>query len=331
MSLDNIKDMTATARDNLVNAIRTKGVSIAEDSTLNQCANAVLMITGGSGSCKYYKCASVDTENKTWTGYLAVLGEDDTYSFEETVTEGLSYTSVTPVVGKTYSADALVLVGSLYSGLPTADLSYYLPLNSATLSTTTGQTVVSYSGTVQSTTYKGIDCVQFDGSTVLKSSVENVSMAESPLTVSFWVASSADSVFIMAWGDPATDDSSYGKRTAILRSNDGIGISGHGAGYGWDAVEDAPFNWDGNWGHICITFGEASNGKRPVVCYVNGVAVRSGDWLYNDFYDSPEMYIGSYWQSDNMMTGYMAALRFYNRVLSQDEITTLANEFAPIA
>jgi hypothetical protein len=68
MSLDNIKDITTTARDNLVNAIRAKGVSIAEDSTINQCANAVLMISGGgnnndsdsSGSCmKFYKCTSV--------------------------------------------------------------------------------------------------------------------------------------------------------------------------------------------------------------------------------------------------------------------------------
>ena len=56
---------------------------------------------------EFYKCASVDTENKTWTGYKAVL-TDGVYSFEGTVTEGLSYSVITPEVGKVYTADALV-------------------------------------------------------------------------------------------------------------------------------------------------------------------------------------------------------------------------------
>ena len=49
----------------------------------------------------------IRTGEDTWSGYKAVLA-DGVYSFEETVTEGLSYTSVTPKIGKTYSADALV-------------------------------------------------------------------------------------------------------------------------------------------------------------------------------------------------------------------------------
>lgn len=71
---------------------------------------------GSGGGGAFYKCVSVDTDAKTWTGYLAVLGEDGAYSFEETVTEGLTYTKVIPVIGKTYSADALVTVGNLYVG-----------------------------------------------------------------------------------------------------------------------------------------------------------------------------------------------------------------------
>lgn len=42
-----------------------------------------------------------------------------TWSFESGVTEGLTYTSVTPTVGGIYSADALVIVSLLYTGTPT--------------------------------------------------------------------------------------------------------------------------------------------------------------------------------------------------------------------
>ena len=42
-----------------------------------------------------------------------------TWSFESDATEGLTYTSVTPIVGGIYSADALVIVSLLYTGTPT--------------------------------------------------------------------------------------------------------------------------------------------------------------------------------------------------------------------
>lgn len=55
----------------------------------------------------------------TWSGYKAVFDSTaGTWSFESNVTEGLTYTSVTPVVGGIYSADALVRIQSLYQGEP---------------------------------------------------------------------------------------------------------------------------------------------------------------------------------------------------------------------
>lgn len=72
--------------------------------------------TGGS-SAEYYKCASVDTEAKTWSGCKAVFDSTaGTWSFESDVTAGLAYTSVTPVVGVIYTIDALVTVASVYTG-----------------------------------------------------------------------------------------------------------------------------------------------------------------------------------------------------------------------
>lgn len=60
------------------------------------------------------------TGAKTWSGYKAVFDSTaGTWSFESDVTAGLTYTSVTPVVGRIYSADALVIVSLLYTGTPT--------------------------------------------------------------------------------------------------------------------------------------------------------------------------------------------------------------------
>ena len=117
-SLDTVLSALDGARDALVTAINAKGGSLADNATLYQCAETVGSLSGGT-SAEYYKCASVDTEAKTWSGYKAVFDSGaGTWSFESEVTEGLTYTSVTPETGGIYSADALVIVSLLYSGTP---------------------------------------------------------------------------------------------------------------------------------------------------------------------------------------------------------------------
>ncbi len=116
MALNDILTSMDGARDALVTAINAKGGSLADNATLHQCAEAVGNLSGGI-SAEYYKCASVDTEAKTWSGYKAVFDSGTgTWSFESGVTAGLAYTSVTPIVGGIYSADALVSVASVYLG-----------------------------------------------------------------------------------------------------------------------------------------------------------------------------------------------------------------------
>lgn len=63
------------------------------------------------GQMDFYKCASVDTASETWSGYLAVLGENGLYSFADTVTEGLTYgTAYIPYTGNVYNSDTTVIV-----------------------------------------------------------------------------------------------------------------------------------------------------------------------------------------------------------------------------
>lgn len=78
---------------------------------------------------EYYKCASMDTEAKTWSGCKAVLGENG-YSFEDAVTTGLDIKGFTPVVDSIYSADTTVKIGQLKEDLGSYfELILHIPSN----------------------------------------------------------------------------------------------------------------------------------------------------------------------------------------------------------
>lgn len=81
--------------------------------------------SGGGTSAEYYKCASVDTSAKTWSGYKAVFDSTaGTWSFESDVTEGLAYNFMTPSVGGVYDADC-----TMTASLDTGELSLLSPHN----------------------------------------------------------------------------------------------------------------------------------------------------------------------------------------------------------
>lgn len=72
---------------------------------------------GGDVSCTYSNISEAISGTDTWSGYKAVFDSGTgTWSFEDTVTEGLTYTSVTPIVGVIYTIDALLTVASVYTG-----------------------------------------------------------------------------------------------------------------------------------------------------------------------------------------------------------------------
>ena len=78
-----------------------------------------------------------------WSGYKAVFDSTaGTWSFESDATEGLAYTSVTPIVGGIYSADALVTVSMLYDGTVTLPgCVFYAELKDNTTELKSGQTL----------------------------------------------------------------------------------------------------------------------------------------------------------------------------------------------
>lgn len=84
----------------------------------------------------YYKCASVDTSAKTWSGYKAVFDSDGTsWGFDDTITEGLTYHGYIPTVGNIYSSDTTIAITNMYnSNFPAFDkLKYYWSLDGNTV------------------------------------------------------------------------------------------------------------------------------------------------------------------------------------------------------
>ena len=63
-----------------------------------------------------YKCASVNVDNNTWSGYKA-FRQDNRYYYEETLTENLIYLGNVVQVGSIYSSDGLIKIAELYNGV----------------------------------------------------------------------------------------------------------------------------------------------------------------------------------------------------------------------
>jgi hypothetical protein len=96
------------------------------DQLIKDPIGALLGLTGGgsggggggggtSGGGKFYEC--VEVGDGTWSGREWVLVEG-VYTKAESVTSGLAWTSVKPVVGKSYSADALIQADYFFTDAP---------------------------------------------------------------------------------------------------------------------------------------------------------------------------------------------------------------------
>lgn len=216
---------------------------------------------------EFYKCATVDTSNSTWTGYKAVQDHaTGVYSFEATATSGLTYSVITPQAGKIY-ADGALVEARLWNGMPISGMVFYAPLETSAAAAETGQ-AFTVTGSPVYATYLGVPCAQFSGYDVIEVSNTNIPYSENPFSISLWlnVASnpSGDSGSVTIGSDNA-----YGAMLAILYNPTGIGLSGHGPGYGMEG--SAPITFNGSWLHVAAVFGQGENGERPASIYINGV------------------------------------------------------------
>ena len=288
-------------------------------------------------SMKFYKCISVDTDNKTWSGYELVL-QDGKYIVSETLTEGLTYTTMTPVENYSYSEDALIRVGLYYSGVPTDGLVFYASLNGETPDVAeTGQYLSQVnaddSQPVQYTTVNGVPCASFGtanysdecGYGGLSFNASDLPQGSSHRTISFWVKFTPilSEGYCLFYGNYSRGNM-VGAASSVNYNT--INFTYHG-----DDAYSQGFDFADKLHHVVMVFKGSTN--ADITYYYDGVKqemsyVGYGSVSINTY--GGTCYIGcgrSGWLS--RFDGWMSSIRVYDRALSQEEITALSKEFTP--
>lgn len=270
--------------------------------------------SGTGGSAKYYKCASVNTSEKTWNGYELVL-QDGIYVVSDTETTGLTYAGFTPAVNTMYNEDATFIISNLFSNSETLEGCIFaanMQTNEAYYNgnTITLDEVNLVAAPVYTDGTKALNAsdysIDFDGKSLFANN--KVSFA-----LSFYYDSqnSAGNLSVIELRDIEDDGSGagvvrldynginfYGPITARL----GKTLSGLNPGYGWH--------------HIVLT----SNNSK-VIGYCDGIQFATGDDNgYGVPSDYEKLYLRTACYRNNV---YLKDVQVYNRVLDAAEVEDL--------
>lgn len=268
----------------------------------------------------FYKCASVNTSAKTWTGYELILS-DGKYTVSETLTSGLSYTSITPVAGTVYSEDALVKVAAYAQTFPTDGLVFYAPLSTASTTAETGQTLTTVEGSVTHGVVGNIPCGYFDGNTQMTMSDEtNIPTGHFARTLSLWCKSVSTETKLWDYIFGYHGSSNPGKEFIIaIYEGSEIGVDLYNSKTTTSSLATDLTKWN----HILVTFSDSI-----VRFYLNGSLVQeNSDIVINTVFEN--IILGFAAENTWYFNGYLAGCRIYNRALAAEEIAALANEFTP--
>lgn len=244
----------------------------------------------------------------TWSGYKAVF--DSTagiWSFESGITDGLTYTSVTPVVGGIYSADALVTVSMLYDGTVTLPgCVFYAELKDNTSELKSGQTLtIPSSATFQ--TIGGVQCVQLNGGDKITFTAVNLPAGNTARTYCFWNYLT----------ETPSGGTFFGSKPSSYISNAYYQIEWYSNGYNWSFGGNSPFSNAtaplNRWNFVAVTY----NGNGVYYLYVNKTKYNpSNSTTLNTKLDVN--YIGP-------LAGYYAKARIFDYCLSESEIGTMVD------
>lgn len=262
---------------------------------------------------------------KTWSGYKAVQQENGGYTFEETVTTGLTYTTITPVVDSIYTADCMVRVGYMVPAASASipdDVIFHLPLvDSLTFGPNSIPDRVYSNKTLEFRNEQGIPCAYLDGENYIKVNKMNANnlsclgSTNKAVTYSCWAkVSNSETGTLFAFS--YTPHFFLNSSRVFMSTDKGESFS---MGFDLDATV---------W-HNYVFVGEGKFWR----IYVDGVSMISEN--HNDYISAERewAFIGchSYNNSVHRITGCITAARLYNRVLSDAEILALAGEFTPTA
>lgn len=287
-----------------------------------------------SGSMNFYKCASVDTTNHKWSGYLASVNPvSGVWDFAETATPNLPYDRLTPQVGKVYDENCTFMVSGYKTGLPTDGLIFYLPLDADPGSTDVTGKALAFrhaENIVYGQNVQGILCTKFSWYDAALSGPDFASLlpndSSTELTVSCWALVQKDGGFGL--GDKAASSGFPYIRTGIRVNH---------TEYRYDLRAGSESDLIVSTSVLSGIHHFAATYKDDVArMYCDGSLVGSGAYKtsgkpFGDLSAYYPVVAGkSGWTSTDYQA-YFAAFRIYNRVLDDSEISALAAEFTPTA
>jgi hypothetical protein len=260
---------------------------------------------GGATGCSFYKCASVDTVNNTWTGYKAILA-DGVYSFEEIITDGLIYgDGFEPQVDEVYNSDCTVIVSKFYTGPVTAV--YVIPFNEEATTCQTGQ-ALTQRGEPKFETIAGTQCVYIeDASFVIPD--DQIDTTKFSVSFKYRLADDSSNDTALFWIGSGGNDFGYwliGDRVKVGTA----GESGKRISLDFYAEYDT-------WYDVLVTLS-----GDVLKVYIDGSSVLNDTFPIN-ITKSGSFYIGAYGSNGQYLSHlpvYISDFRIYDEVVTPADL-----------
>ena len=263
---------------------------------------------GGGSSRPFYKCASVDTTNHTWTGYLAIVNPvTGVWSFASTATSGLTYERFIPIVGNVYDEACTFQVTNYNRGAVFQGYSR-IPLISS-LAATAGDELDFEAGSgYEFVTKADVQCLKCNGLAATYQISDQYTTHESSFSFWAYADNNVTGKLQMAFG-------LYNNNRPFIWCDGSSSTS-------WK-VETGNDGWKDNvasnqqWNHFVLVY----QGTYAYL-YINGEYRYSGGY-FSDNASFPDGFgIGN---SGNPYKNYIADVQIWNRRLSAGEVTVLYN------
>ena len=205
------------------------------------------------------------------------------------------------------------------SAIPEDGLIFYAPLQENKSTAETGQALTK-SGNVTYGTESGIPCAFTNGNGYLSFSASGLITMSSDWTISLWIRFNSFSGQVpTAFAMGSSHD--VGTEIRVCYYNGKLCFEPVSSDPSTSPIIEPALNV---WYHICIV-----HSGSLTAMYSDGVQENQKSFTYS--FTPSSGYIGNSLNLNEYFNGWISAVRIYNRALDADEISALANEYAPEA
>ena len=200
--------------------------------------------------------------------------------------------------------------------MPKEGLVFYESLTKESFFSETGQELVK-KGSISFTRYKRVPCACFDSSSIeTKNNFTEISGSNSTFTASIWGCMPNGYNGVQTLLFFGNDNNINGNGCVLFAMENKLFVTNIGTDLGYIYLDVQ------NWFHLLATY----NGSNFNL-YINGNYV-AGPSSFNTRMRIGKLCIGRWNRTDvSYFYGYLSSARIYNRVLTQEEITLLSQEF----